>query len=283
MPLDKPGQPWSRTEADLVDFFENAPLPLRRVGPDGRILWANQAELDMLGYSREEYVGHHVVEFYVDQDVIEELLRRLTHSETVHDYEARLRRKDGSIKNVVISSNVLWDHGQFVHSRCFTRDITELRRAHETLSQVHADLERQVLQRTADLENANQELHREVARRQRTEALQQGEQTALEMIASEAALPDILEAIVRLIEKHSDEMLCSILLLENGTRLRHGAAPSLRDSYNQRIDGLTVGPGAGSCGTAAFRKEPVIVANIATDPLWEKYRDLASQHGLGAC
>ncbi|MGH7845642.1 MAG: PAS domain S-box protein [Candidatus Binatia bacterium] len=283
MPLDKPPQLRTRTDNDLVDFFENAPLPLRRVGPDGRILWANRAELDMLGYSPEEYMGHHVAEFHVDQPVIEELLRRLTHRETVHDYEARLRCKDGSIKNVIISSTVLWEDGKFAHTRCFTRDITELKRAQETLCQVHEDLERQVRQRTADLENANEELKREGARRQRSESLQQGEKKALEMIASGAALPKVLAAIVRLIETQSDEMLCSILLLEDGTKLCHGAAPSLPDSYNQIIDGVPIGPKVGSCGTAAFRKEPVIVSDTATDPLWEDYRDLAQRFGLGAC
>ena len=283
MPADKPGEPSTLAEDNLVDFFENAPLPLRRVGPDGTILWANQAELDMLGYNRAEYIGHPVAEFHVDPPVIEELLRRLAQGEAVHDFEARLRCKDGSIKNVIISSNVRRDHGKFVHTRCFTRDITDLKRAEETLRQVHEDLERQVWQRTADLENANEELKREVGRRQRTEALQLGEKRILEMIASGAALPDILETIVRLIEAQSDEMLCSILLLENGTELRHGAAPSLPQSYNRIIDGTLIGPKVGSCGTAAFRKEPVIVSDTATDPLWEDYRDLARQFGLGAC
>src|SRR5262249_37667550 len=75
----------------------------------------------------------------------------------------------------------------------------------------------------------------------------------------------------------------SILLLDpDGLRLRHGAAPSLPKSYVDAIDGASIGPVAGSCGTAAYRNEPVIVGDIAADPLWADYRDLALPHGLRA-
>jgi len=79
-------------------------------------------------------------------------------------------------------------------------------------------------------------------------------------------------------------MLCSILLLdEDGKTLRYGAAPSLPESYNRAIDGLTIGPSVGSCGTAAYRKEIVVVKDIATDPLWANYRDLPLSYRLRAC
>ena len=80
-----------RRERELSDFIENASLGLHWVGPDGTILWANQAELDLLGYTREEYVGHNIMEFHADSDVIDDILCRLTNKETLHDYEARLR------------------------------------------------------------------------------------------------------------------------------------------------------------------------------------------------
>jgi two-component system, cell cycle sensor histidine kinase and response regulator CckA len=95
------------------------------VAADGRILWANQAELDLLGYTREEYIGHSITEFHAEREVIDDILDRLLHNEKLYSYPARLRAKDGSIREVLINSSVLWENGEFVHTRCFTRDITE--------------------------------------------------------------------------------------------------------------------------------------------------------------
>ena len=122
----------------------------------------------------------------------------------------------------------------------------------------------------------------DITERRRSKALLEGEKVTLEMITKGADLTRILHRICQMVEDHSDGMLCSILILE-GKRLRHGAAPSLPDSYNQKIDGMTIGANTGSCGTAAFRKEPVFVSDIAKDPLWERYKDLALPHGLMAC
>lgn len=138
-------------ERELADFIENAVEGLHQVGPDGRILWANQAELDLLGYRTEEYVGHHIAEFHVDQETIADLLDRLLRGETVYDYPARLRCKDGSIKDVLIHSNALWRDGQFIRTRCFTRDITERKRAEERLDQ-------RVAERTRELAHSQQRL-----------------------------------------------------------------------------------------------------------------------------
>lgn len=80
------------------------------------------------------------------------------------------------------------------------------------------------------------------------------------------------------------EVLVSVLLAEpDGLHLRHGAAPSLPDFYNRAIDGIATGEGVGSCGTAAHRRQPVVVTDIATDPFWDDFRDLAGQAGLAAC
>ena len=116
-------------EWELSDFFENATIALHWVGADGIILRANQAELGMLGYASEEYVGRHISEFHVERDVICEILRRLSNGEKLNEYPAQLRCKDGSIKDVLIDSSVLWQDGRFVHTRCFTRDVTERKRA----------------------------------------------------------------------------------------------------------------------------------------------------------
>ncbi|WNM32918.1 SpoIIE family protein phosphatase [Streptomyces sp. Li-HN-5-11] len=106
----------------------------------------------------------------------------------------------------------------------------------------------------------------------------------LEQIARQAPLGEVLEGMCRAIEELSPDMLVSVLLASSdGEHLRHGAAPSLPDFYNRAIDGIAIGEGVGSCGTAAVRRENVVVADIATDPLWAGYRDLAGQAGLAAC
>jgi PAS domain S-box-containing protein len=122
-----------RRERELSDFIENASVGLHWVGADGTILWANQAELDLLGYSGDEYIGRKITEFHADQDVINDILRRLTNRETLRDYEARLRSKDGTVRYVLINSNVMWEEDKFVHTRCFTRDITDRKLAEEAL------------------------------------------------------------------------------------------------------------------------------------------------------
>ena len=106
----------------------------------------------------------------------------------------------------------------------------------------------------------------------------------LELIAAGVPLASTLDALVRSIEAQSPGMLCSVLLLDpDGVHVRHGAAPSLPEGYLRAIDGAAIGERAGSCGTAAFRREQVIVEDIRTDPLWEDYRHLAAEHGLRAC
>ena len=120
-----------RVDQELKKCLDHAAEGLHWVGPDGTILWANQTELDLLGYDRDEYVGHNIAEFHADQAVIEDILVRLTRGETLLNYEARLRRKDGALRYVLINSNVLWLGDQFLHTRCFTRDVTDRRAADE--------------------------------------------------------------------------------------------------------------------------------------------------------
>ena len=111
---------------ELTDFVENAAVPLHWVDKHGNVIWANQAELDALGYTREEYIGAPIATFHADELAIGEILHRLANNETLNNYQARLKCKDGSIKHVLISSNVRTTDGEFVHTRCFTRDITQI-------------------------------------------------------------------------------------------------------------------------------------------------------------
>jgi diguanylate cyclase (GGDEF)-like protein/PAS domain S-box-containing protein len=114
--------------------------------------------------------------------------------------------------------------------------------------------------------------------------LREGQAQILEMIAKGAPLPAVLDRLVRLVESHLGGVFGSILLLdEDGVHLRCGAAPNLAESYVKAIDKIPIGPNAGSCGTAAYRREPVIVADIAQDPLWADIRHLAAPHGYRSC
>ncbi len=122
-----------RSEREFTEFFENAVVGLHWVGPDGSILRVNRAELELLGYSKEEYVGHHIADFHVDRAVIEDILRRLWADEQLRDCPARMRCKDGTIKDVLIDSSVYWENQRFVHTRCFTRDVTAQRRTEEAM------------------------------------------------------------------------------------------------------------------------------------------------------
>jgi signal transduction histidine kinase len=104
------------------------------------------------------------------------------------------------------------------------------------------------------------------------------------MIARDAPLEEILENLVRVMEAQFTGLLCSVLLLdEDGLHVRHGAAPSLPKPYTKAIDGLPIGPKAGSCGTAMYRREPVVVTDILQDPLWEPYRAVVEPYGFRAC
>lgn len=125
---------------------------------------------------------------------------------------------------------------------------------------------------------------RDVTVRKHAETLVKGQLRVMKLIAAGAPLTRTLDVLVRLVEKLFNDLRCSILLLdEDGQHLRHGAAPRLPAAYNREVDGLAIGPNVGSCGTAAFKGKPVIVTDIARDPLWVDGRDLALAHGLRAC
>ena len=111
---------------DYEDFFENGALALHLVGGDGSILRANRAELDLLGYTSEEYVGRQISEFHADAETIAEMLTRLAAGEKLVRFPARLRAKNGSIKHVEVTSSAQFRDGQFLNTRCFTSDVTEI-------------------------------------------------------------------------------------------------------------------------------------------------------------
>jgi signal transduction histidine kinase len=180
-----------------------------------------------------------------DMALVKENVERAALERKDYDFEHRLLMPDGSVKHVHVLGRALPDDSGSVEFVGAVMDVTERKQAEMLLAR---------------------------------------EKRLLEMIARGASLPHILEALCRLVEELASGSLCSILLLDaNEKRLRHGAAPSLPAKYNEAIDGIVIGPSVGSCGTAAYCAQPVIVSDIATDPLWAEFRDLASAHGLRAC
>ena len=118
---------------DLQDYFENGTIGLHWVDAQGIIIRANRAELELLGYDEDEYVGQHISKFHKSQSCIHDILHRLSNRETLRDYEAELVCKDGATRYVSINSSVLWEGEKFVHTRCFTIDVTAQKLAAEAV------------------------------------------------------------------------------------------------------------------------------------------------------
>jgi PAS domain S-box-containing protein len=129
-----------RTEAllaerdrELADFVDNGVHAMHSVGADGTILWANQAELDMFGYARDQYVGRNIADFYVDKNQVTDILCRLAAGETLREEPARMIACDGSVRHVLVSSNARIEGGKVAATRCFTRDVSDRWLAQEAL------------------------------------------------------------------------------------------------------------------------------------------------------
>ncbi|HZN93214.1 MAG TPA: MEDS domain-containing protein, partial [Myxococcales bacterium] len=133
-----------RSEEELKDFAERAIIGLQWVDHGGRVIWANQAQLDMLGYQRDEYVGQRMSRFHIDEPSGGGLFERLAWEEALRDCEARLRARDGSVRDVVISANAYRREGRVVYYRCFTRDVTDRKRADGERARLLAELQQTV-------------------------------------------------------------------------------------------------------------------------------------------
>lgn len=238
---------------ELHDFTENASVAMHWVGPDGTILWANRAELEMLGYSPDEYVGRSIVDFHVDPPVIDDILCRLNDRQTIRDYEARLRRKDGEVLYVQITSDVRWegDPPRFVHTRCFTRDITQRRRAEAELRQNEAWIEAQ------------------------KEALQ----SALNGEPLEASLRVLVNGAVAYFG--ADTRTAFYLANASGTALHHivGMPPE----YAALVDGFKITLESFSCGLAACTRTPILTADVEEEPRWKSWLPIAQRFDFRAC
>ncbi len=236
-----------QNENELRIIIDAIPAMSWSALPDGSPDFFNQRWLAYTGLSLEEGRSCWMFAFHPEERPrIEEEWRATVATGAPFEKEARIRRADGEYRSFLIRAVPLRD------------ELGRIVKWYGTIT---------------DIED-----------RKRAEMLLAGEKRLLEIIARGDSRALILDALCRLVEELASGSLSSILLLDAKTnRLRHGAAPSLPRSYTKAIDGLVIGPSAGSCGTAAYRAEPVIVSDIATDPLWVNYRDLALTHELRAC
>jgi PAS domain S-box-containing protein len=131
---------------DSVELLDDAPVAVHSIDASGTILWANRAELALLGYPADEYVGQSIAKFHVDPEVSGDLLARLGRGEDLRDREVQLRARDGSIRHVLISSNAPGTSpgGRQLAARCFVHDITDRKRAETEREQRITELARTV-------------------------------------------------------------------------------------------------------------------------------------------
>ena len=216
--------------------------------PDGVVISWNAAAERIFGYAAEEMVGRSfdVLEPVERSGELRWVNEQLRAFGSLAPFETVRVRKDGVRIDVETTVSPILDAaGELIAVSAISRDISE---------------------------------------RRRSEALSAGQARLLALVAEGTPLAELLDLVARFVEEQSTEVLASILLLDpDGVHLRHGAAPSLPDSYREAIDGVAIGPSVGSCGTAAYRREQVVVSDIASDPLWADFRELARDAGLRAC
>jgi PAS domain S-box-containing protein len=138
-------------EMELTDFLENAVVGLHKIDANGRVTWANRAELDMLGYAPEEFIGRLVADFVVQPGQAASLLERVRSGETLRDEHVQMRCKNGTTKDVVINSSPLFVDGKFICTRSSMRDVTTQWSMDQQLKQLNDELEQRVAERTREL------------------------------------------------------------------------------------------------------------------------------------
>ena len=238
-----------RSETELRQLIDVIPQQVFVFDSNWSPLFANRREREYTGLTLQEVKSKDAVaRIFHPEDLkkLEVFRERMLSEGAPFEMEARIRGKDGQYRWFLIRDNPLRDEQGRILRWYGTR---------------------------TDIED-----------RKRAEMLLAGEKRLLEMIARGDSRGLIFDALCQLVEELASGSLSSILLLDPSTNcLRHGAAPSLPIDYAEAIDGLVIGASVGSCGTAAHRAQPVIVSDIATDPLWADFRDLALAHGLRAC
>ena len=228
----------------IEDFFENSALPMHLVSRAGVIVRANKAELTLLGYSADEYVGHSIVDFHADRPVIDDILCRLMRGEPIHRYRARLCAKDGSLRHVEITSNARVEDGELLNTRCVTVDAT---------GQVEAEA------------NLAQGAEEQAALFDFTEKLQRS--TASEEIYSAA-----LDAITRALRCER----ASILLFDSDDVMRFVAWRGLSDRYRRAVEGHS------PWDRTTQDPQPLCLDDIHHADLGEELTRTVDEEGIGA-
>nr|WP_295784941.1 EAL domain-containing protein [Rhodoferax sp.] len=233
----------------LQQILDTSSVAIFLVNLQGRITHANRRMSEMFDWSIAELVGMEYVALVdpIERDIGRSKMLKLLGGEmAIVDVERRYQRSDGG---------EFWGH------------LTG--------------------RRFVDAENHNMGLVgvlADITDRKRADQRQQHHNRVLKLLAEKAPLASVLDTMVRDVEIINPAMLCSILLLDaDGKHLRHGAAPSLPEFFTVALDGVASGPGVGSCGTAAFTGQRVIVEDIASHPWWEPFRELARQADVAAC
>jgi PAS domain S-box-containing protein len=237
----------ARQAEDIRLVVDAIPTLVWSAGPDGSAKFFNQRWLDYTGLSAEKArdSGWTVALHPEDQDRLLDYWERLLGSGKAGEIEARLRRHDGEFRWFLFRAEPVRDNNG-------------------NISQWYGA--------NTDIED-----------RKRAEALLAAEKRTLEMIANGARLADILESLCKTIDAQTPDIISAVMLMDADTaRLWPAAAPRLHKSWIEAITPLKIGPSVGSCGSAAFLKQRVIVSDIATDPLWADYRELALSYGLRA-
>ena len=211
----------------------------------GHFTQVSPSSAAILGFTPDEMLGQHYLQFVVPEDRqrTEVMTRAVMSGELLQGFRNRYQRKDGS------SANLLWYAGWWSKN-----ERTLLAVAHD------------------------------ITRLLQNEAYAEDQRDILNMISTDQALTEILKTICQLGESQAAHTLCAVMLVdEDQQHLKVGAAPNLPQAYQQILQNLEIGPTAGSCGAAVYRRQLVITDDIASDPCWQQLHDVALEYGLRAC
>ncbi len=234
-----------KSEEKFRKIFENVQDIFYQTDYSGRIIEVSPSVENYSGYSRETLIGTQISDFYYFTNDYFKLCKKLEENGEVNDFEVRMKTKTGNLVYASVNARIVFDRdGKPIATEGTVRDISK---------------------------------------RKQAELLESEQRRILELISQgKASQTEIFVAITQIAEARFPNIRSSILLLD-GSTIRHGAAPSMPDDYNALIDGLQIGPFAGSCGTAMYRKERVIVEDVNSDPLWADFRHLGKEYGFSAC
>ena len=214
---------------------------------DGNFVVFNKEAEAVTGYTEEEALEMNFISM-IDEDYVEQTIqhfKRVTSGERERFETVILRKGTGERVNLMLTAVPIMEDGEILGIVGCAQDFTE---------------------------------------KKELEALLSGQNRILKMMAKGASYQEVLDEVVLFIESFTDGAHCSILIADQeGKRLIHGSSPHLPLAYNEAVNGIPIGPTVGSCGTAAFLGQSVVATDIASDPLWEEYRDLALAYDLKAC